>query len=168
MGEIARSSDPKVFNLDFQVKNDYSKIPPKSPIVVTLYVIVGDTAFPEDTWFDFIPVLGWWLRAIRDLKNGIQKEATLQFMDGPQAINLAYFKNNYARISLLRYDEDQTAEYLGSNTILIDIDSSERNLIRASQKAVADAESIGAGDDRDIEDIRQELTKTLARSRITN
>lgn len=53
-------------------------------VVAPLWLEVGDVAFPEAGWFDFpVPVLGWWIQALRSMVASTSDEALLRFMDGP-------------------------------------------------------------------------------------
>lgn len=61
-----------------------------SPICVRL----GEDYFPEKDWTDFsIIVLSWWLEQVQALRQGLAKDATLRFMDGPYEIVLTTITN---------------------------------------------------------------------------
>lgn len=53
-------------------------------VVGPLWLDVGGVAFPEVGWYDFpVPILTWWIGALRGLTSRSSNEASLQFMDGP-------------------------------------------------------------------------------------
>ena len=54
-----------------------------------LYVTVGDTAFPEDGWYDLVHIdLQNWLPGLLSFARGHADSCTLQFMDAPAAVRV--------------------------------------------------------------------------------
>ena len=54
-----------------------------------LYVTVGDTAFPEEGWYDLVDVdLENWLPGLLSFARGHADSCILQFMDAPAAVRL--------------------------------------------------------------------------------
>ena len=54
-----------------------------------IHLRLGSQAFPEPSWNDFpVVILGWWLDALHQLRDGSAAHAECQFMDGPCHFNI--------------------------------------------------------------------------------
>ncbi|KEQ16543.1 hypothetical protein [Endozoicomonas numazuensis] len=61
--------------------------------------------FPSKNWDDFVvTIMGWWLRAIIDLKTGASRKEELYFMDGPYLVTVE--KRNTSMCSLFFMERD--------------------------------------------------------------
>ncbi|KEQ18658.1 hypothetical protein [Endozoicomonas numazuensis] len=59
-------------------KSDFS-----GEITGVIFFSLGSFQFPEQGWDDFaVTIMGWWLRALIDLKTGASEEEKLLYMDG--------------------------------------------------------------------------------------
>ena len=58
-------------------------------VVGSLSFRFESSAFPHETWTDFVVVvLGWWLERLAAIVEGTSRSVDLEFMDGPFALRL--------------------------------------------------------------------------------
>lgn len=69
----------------------------------TLWLTLGDTAFPSAGWHDFPRViLAWWADEVADLLRGDRRGAQLRFMEGPYVVVVSDGPGCDANVRLVR------------------------------------------------------------------
>lgn len=97
-----------------------------SKITGIIFLQLGERAFPEERWNDFVAViLSWWLAAIKNHKN------EFFFMDGSFS-----FKVKGAELELWMNDRLET-------TYLIDSEQMTYNIVSAVQRVITHLENSG-------------------------
>ncbi|MGI9282095.1 MAG: hypothetical protein ACR2PX_21035 [Endozoicomonas sp.] len=125
----------------------------KAVIGIILFDLAG-YQFPGKNWDDFIvTIMGWWLRAIIDLKTGASKKEDLYFMDGPFLVTVE--KRNASMCSLYFIERD-IAVLKAVDLYPLD-DLADSMLSAAQQVYSACLEHQWQDEDKDVKDLKERI-----------
>ena len=104
-----------------------------------IYFSSGDFAFPEDVWDDFpVIIVGWWLNALADYKQGFNDSVDLHFMDGDFLVRLSGKSNWETHIEMIQETSKGDKVHFSGTTDLItlyrSIDNAAASLIEFCEK----------------------------------
>jgi hypothetical protein len=69
----------------------------------TIWLSLGNTAFPSAGWHDFpVVILAWWAEEVADLLRGDRRCAQLRFMEGPYVVVVSDGPGGEANVRLVR------------------------------------------------------------------
>ena len=64
------------------------------PVTANMWLLFDAAEFPMPGWNDFaVVILGWWVAALLRLMHGETESETVNFMDGPYAVEVGNLRN---------------------------------------------------------------------------
>jgi hypothetical protein len=126
------------------VELDAAELTASGAVVAPLWLEIGDVKFPEVGWYDFpVPVLGWWIEALRELVSSTSDEATLRFMDGPFEVRLTR-SGALATAAFLRRERGHGPEaMIDPRELLASVTARARALVSALERQGLSSSQLG-------------------------
>lgn len=107
---------------------------PQSNVTGIIYLEVDGRSFPDSQWSDFpIIVLGWWLKGLADLAQGLSSSCEGLFMDGPFSFQIEQLSPSTLKLVQQTSEENDSA--------VIDFHSFYASVLAAAEQAVQACQS---------------------------
>lgn len=109
----------------------------RGSITANLEAVIGGFVFPGAGWSDFVAVvLGWWLRALRELIRGAAS-VELGFMDGPFVIRITKHQPAHYIVACCEYRAERRVLLQARVDALQLLSETERAAARVLEACVA-------------------------------
>jgi hypothetical protein len=103
----------------------------KGPALGDLRIVINGCDFPSARWNDFVVVvLGWWIDAILRLLNKINAQETVNFMDGPYAVEITAVSSSILQFRTI------------GGTVKTDVAVGEALIVPFSQELIAQSRQV--------------------------
>lgn len=123
--------------------------------IVSIWVTIAGTAFPEEGWADFPAiVLAWWGSAMADLVSGASSSVECRFMDGPYWIAIDATERQNVRFG----HDTQTGpqiDYVGTAAVIQIAEA----LLGAIVRVLSDDQSIIRSSSQDVAELRRSYAR---------
>jgi hypothetical protein len=102
------------------------------PATGSIWLMLGDSAFPLSGWNDFVVViLEAWVSSILRLLRGLSDSELVHFMDGPYAVEIRTLPPTNVRLRAIKHGRSEVAQVDAKAAILVE------SLVAASESVLA-------------------------------